>query len=182
MAERKIPTIKGMLIKDQLARLRKLGGEAAMKELGKRFPKSLDFSALTDYPTSDEEDLVKVCVQIVKKKALHGRELDLQAGEYHWLAFAETSYAQILINFAKGHLKQTFAMIPKVVTSIHKNMTFEIIELEEKKVKVIVKNSGYSIYHYEGYFYAFMKSLGMTGTVIPKIIKDFDFEYTVEWK
>lgn len=175
------PTIKGIFVNSHIKALRAQKGEAAVKELERRFGKPLTFSNSENVLIADEVLILRHCVALQSDTPVAPEHLEEAAGTLHFQNFSTTPLAKIILPFFKQNFKALMLNSPNIAGHVFQGVDFESKELGEKKVQVIMRNNDYHIDHFKGLFTAWMKYSNLSGTVTPSDLGNGVYQYVIEW-
>ena len=139
-AEIKTPgTVKGLFFNSLLHFIEEEGGVELKTEISKELGKELKYIDFFDYPVQEyiimQEEIVK---KIFPEKTME--EGMYEMGRVDFKTFAESVFGKVVLPRLKNNLKKVSARIPSWYMRINKFGEVSVVDLGEKKFKLIFKD------------------------------------------
>lgn len=163
--------------------LRELKGEKGLAKLREHCPEYLHFKNTDDVPVRKETELLECAVQLIHDgRVFSQEELEYEAGVLHFQNFLTTPLAKILFPLLRAQFKPVMMRAKHIAGHVFRNVEFDSEELGEHALKVFMKNNDYPLFHFKGFFQAWMDFSGRTGKVEARELADGVYEYTMKWE
>lgn len=175
------PTIKGLFVKSHIRAVHAKRGENGVRELERKFGKSLRFKNLEDVPVRDEVRLIDLSLDFVEDGPIPADERGVEAGRVHFRNFTTTPLGHILLSVFRTNFKKVLLQAGALAEQIFKGIRFSSRELGPAAVEITLENNDYPVDHFKGLFEEWLLYSGLKGTVEGKAVTPTRYVYTVRW-
>ncbi len=181
MDEAPRPTIKGIFVKSHIRALEREQGAEGLRELEKRFGKSIAYGNSDDVPIADEVQILEHIIDITSPTLLSREERELEAGRLHFRNFATTPLWAITEQIFGTKIKFLLMQSSKIAGYVFQDVEFTSEDLGENAVRITMFNNDYPLEHFKGFFEQWLVSAGKQGRVEAAAHTRGRFEYTISW-
>jgi len=172
-------TVKGFFIRETIKYVKKRKGPEGVKQLEKKFGKSLKFFPFRDYPFEDDVKLQKAAVEVLNDMNTSAESFEI--GKFTFSIYISTSIGKTMFKLMGDDPKKVAFNLVKVIDTVTKGLRAEVEGLGQDQVKIKMFDSPYNIRHYEGVFAAALEYLNYKPITKSKVLEDGTHEYIVGW-
>lgn len=177
-----IGTVKGMMPKSHIDRVRRDMGEEGVRELERRYGKSLHFTNDEEVPVSEEVAIAFLAFDLLGLIPEEGETRDFAVGRFHFRNFATTPYGQLMTKEEVCHdWKHTFLHMYDTSSHVVRHERFRVDDLGEKKAGLEWFNSDFPVDYWSGWIFEWAAACGIDVRVTGKVVEPPNHYYhTIE--
>jgi len=180
-------TIKGIFLKHHINRVKDKKGDTGIKLLEKLYEQPLKFNSFKNYPTKEEERLIKCCLKVIYNDR-QWKDENIRAGRFHWESFAEHPVTKAAIAIGgTGDIRKLIHISEKLMNTIIQDVDYNVSYEGENKMKLVCKKFDYHPKLLQGLFEAIfedkriLENPDMKVKIETKVINPHEYEYMITW-
>jgi uncharacterized protein (TIGR02265 family) len=176
------PTVKGLFVRSHIENLRKAKGAEGVKELERRFGKSVNYDSLEEVPVSDEIRILEIALDILSDGTIPEDKRSFEAGRLHFTGFSTTPWAKMVFSIFSGNLKYQVMHVGLIVEKIFKGIKMHSEETGPHSVAIYIDNAQYyNPEHFRGLLQEWVEHMGYAGTITASTTESGESRFEISW-
>lgn len=177
-----LPVIKGIFVNSHIKTVKRLKGDAGLRELEARYGHPIRFKNSGNVPVREEVRIIEAALQVLSDRPIAPEKLAFEAGRFHFRNFTTTPLAKLIFSVFRKRFKLLMLQSKNIAGHVFEGVKFSSEELGPKAVRVVMENNDYPLAHFQGLFQEWMNYAGHSGVVEARETAPNRFEYTMRWE